>query len=444
VKPSLLIVDDDPGILTALRERFTARGYEVSTATDGDKALAAAHERPDVVLLDLQLPKRDGLEVLTALRQRDDGLTIVMITAHGTVTKAVAAMKAGAYDFVEKPFDSDQLEKTVARAAERARLLRRDRARAETSPATTVIGDSAAMQKLLATATKAAASDATILVTGESGTGKEVLAQQIHRWSSRVDEALIAVNCAALAESLLESELFGHERGAFTGADRKQPGRIELAHRGTLFLDEIGEVTPAFQAKLLRVLQERTFERVGGRETVQVDVRIVAATNRDLQAAVGEGRFREDLFYRLNVIALHMPPLRDRREDIIPLARHFATEFGARSGREFTFDAAFETRIRGYAWPGNVRELRNVIERATVMADSETIGIDDLPPEVLTTAALPAEGYHAKVEACRRQLLQEALAQTDGNRTRAAELLGLQRTYLARLLRQYGIGNEHG
>jgi transcriptional regulator with PAS, ATPase and Fis domain len=295
------------------------------------------------------------------------------------------------------------------------------------------------MRALLLTARKAAASDATVLLTGESGTGKEVIAQQIHRWSPRAQEPMVAVDCSALAENLLESELFGHERGAFTGADRRRPGRFELAHRGTLFLDEIGELAPALQVKLLRALQERTFERVGGREPIAVDVRVIAATNRDLAAAVRDGRFREDLFYRLDVIRLQLPPLRERRDDVVPLARAFLQSLARRQGRVLELLPAAEQRLAAYGWPGNVRELRNAIERAAVLCEGGAITADDLPQEVIATAP-PATGFHAEVEACRRRLLLEALQKCSGNRTRAAELLGLQRTYLVRLLRQYGLG----
>ncbi len=436
---TLLIADDDPGILAALAERFTARGYEVTTAVDGAAALAAAAERPDVVLLDLQMPKLDGLAVLERLRAADETATVVVLTAHGSIERAVTAMKAGAYDFVEKPFDSERLEETIARAAERARLLRRDRARAAPPDRTDALGESPAMQELTKTAQKAARSDATILVTGESGCGKEVLARHLHAWSPRADEPLVAVHCAALPESLVESELFGHERGAFTGAERRHIGFVERAHRGTLFLDEIGELPATFQVKLLRVLQERTFERVGGREPIRVDTRIIAATNRDLRQEIDAGRFRDDLFYRLAVIQLSVPPLRDRRDDIVPLARRFLGEFAARAGTPANLDDGAARRLRAHDWPGNVRELRNVIERATALMDGATLTVDDLPPELVAAGEPPPAGFHASVDAHRRALLVDALARHDGNRTRAAEELGLQRTYLARLLKQYGI-----
>ena len=439
MKARLLIVDDDVHILAALRERFLARGYQVDTAGDGDAALRAVRQQPDAVILDLQLPRRDGISVLQRLLEDGVETTVIVITAHGSVAKAVEAMKAGAWDFLEKPFEAARLEEAVGRAVERSRLRRRDRAAAAPGGSGEPIAQSLVMQELLATAKKAAASDATVLLCGESGTGKEVLAQAIHRWSPRAHEAFVATNCAAVAETLAESELFGHERGAFTGADKRQPGRIELAHRGTLFLDEVGELPVALQSKLLRVLQERAFERVGGRDTIHVDTRVVAATNRDLPAAVAVATFREDLFYRLAVIPLTVPPLRERRDDIEPLARAFVAGFGAKAGRVVTIADEALRRLRAHRWPGNVRELRNALERAVVLCEGEVLGADDLPPEVIQADELPPTGFHAQAEAYRRRLLVEALQRCGGSRTKAAELLGLQRTYLARMLRQYGL-----
>ncbi|MFQ5507317.1 MAG: sigma-54 interaction domain-containing protein, partial [Planctomycetota bacterium] len=291
------------------------------------------------------------------------------------------------------------------------------------------------------TARKAANSQATILLLGESGTGKEVLARQIHAWSPVSDGALVAVNCAALSETLLESELFGHEKGAFTGALARKKGRIELAHGGSLFLDEIGDVSEAFQAKLLRVLEERSFERVGGAQTIEVDVRLIAATNRDLAARVAEGAFRQDLYYRLNVIAIPLPPLRERPDDIPALAGHFAEVMARESTRPgLSISPEAMAVLRGHAWPGNIRELRNAIERAIVLADGDELTPEDLPPDlVAVSSARPSSGFHEQVEAWRRKLLEEALLSCNGNRTRAAEKLGLQRTYLARLIRKYGL-----
>ncbi|MBI2930773.1 MAG: sigma-54-dependent Fis family transcriptional regulator, partial [Planctomycetes bacterium] len=285
-----------------------------------------------------------------------------------------------------------------------------------------------------------AKSDLTVLLLGESGTGKEVVARLVHRMSGRAGGPFVAVNCVALNENLLESELFGHEKGAFTGAAGRRTGKIELAHGGTLFLDEIGDISAAFQAKLLRVLQERSFERVGGNEAIEVDVRVIAATNRDLKKAVAEQRFREDLFYRLNVISVSLPPLRDRRADILPLAETFLKRM-ARGATVFSAEA--RAVLEGYAWPGNVRELKNAVERAAVLSEGAEIGLADLPAEVMASAPAAGggpEGFHGRVDSARRRIVEEALAKCEGNQTKAAELLGLQRTYLARLIRQMGLG----
>ena len=310
--PRILVVDDDANINQALTDRFKARGFTVSSAASGKEAFSKiSREHPDAVLLDLQLPEGDGFWVLKRLREESIEATVIVITAFGTVDKAVQAMQEGAYDFIQKPFEPKLVEETVRRALERTSLQRVVRAHPDDAP---IVG----LESIIETARKAAKSDATILLLGESGTGKEVIARALHRWSGRVDGPFVAVNAAALNETLLESELFGHEKGAFTGAHARRAGKFELAHGGTIFLDEIGDVTPALQAKLLRVLQERTFERVGGTEPISVDVRVIAATNRDLKARVADGSFRNDLYYRLNVVSLTLPPLRDRRAEIRP------------------------------------------------------------------------------------------------------------------------------
>jgi DNA-binding NtrC family response regulator len=422
--PQILVVDDDPHIRQALVDRFIARKFDVRAAGSGREALSKiAHEQPDVVLLDLQLPEGDGFWLLGQLRDEGIDATVVVITAFGTVDKAVQAMKEGAYDFIQKPFEPALVEEAVRRALERSKLRRTVRAQA-TEPV--VIGLAAAMEL----ARKAAKSDATVLLLGESGTGKEVIARYIHR-----SGPFVAVNAAALAETVLESELFGHEKGAFTGAVARRAGKFELAHGGTIFLDEIGDITPAMQTKLLRVIQERAFERVGGSETLTVEVRVIAATNRDLRRRVAEGKFREDLFYRLNVLSITLAPLRERRADVRPLAEHFLREL--KPGMTFapgTLDA-----LERYDWPGNARELRNAIERAVALHEGEEIGPGDLPPELLLSESLPPDSFHGQVEGFRRRLIRETLARCGGNQTRAAEDLQLQRTYLARLIRQLGI-----
>ncbi|HLY09176.1 MAG TPA: sigma-54 dependent transcriptional regulator [Planctomycetota bacterium] len=422
--PRLLVVDDDAHIRQALVDRFAARKFDVHSAGSGREALTRiTNEHPDVVLLDLQLPEGDGFWVLKQLREEGAETTVVVITAFGTVDKAVQAMKEGAYDFIQKPFEPALVEETVRRALERSSLRRTVRAQAAEP---VVIGLAAALE----TAKKAAKSDATVLLLGESGTGKEVIARTIHR-----SGPFVAVNAAALAETLLESELFGHEKGAFTGAVARRAGKFELAHGGTLFLDEIGDITPALQAKLLRVLQERAFERVGGTETITVDVRVIAATNRDLRKRVAEGAFREDLFYRLNVLSITLAPLRERRADIRPLAEHVLREL--KPG--VAFGPGVMEAFERYDWPGNVRELRNAIERAVALHEGEAIGPGDLPPELLLSGSLPPDSFHGQVEDFRRRLIRETLARFGGNQTRAAEALKLQRTYLARLIRQLGI-----
>ncbi len=341
-------------LAVALAERFAARGFAVSTAASGREAFAKlSRERPDVTLLDLQLPEGDGFWVLRRVREEGIEATIVVITAFGTVDRAVQAMKEGAYDFIQKPFEPSLVEETVRRTLERTALKRTVRAQASEVP---LVGLAAAAE----VARKAARSDATVILLGESGTGKEVIARSIHLWSGRADGPFVAVNAAALAETLLESELFGHEKGAFTGAQSRRAGKFELAHGGTIFLDEIGDIPAATQAKLLRVLQERSFERVGGTETISVDVRVIAATNCDLKERVSKGGFRDDLYYRLNVVSITLPPLRERRGDIRPLAGHFLKEL--RPAARFA-PGTIEVLER-HDWPGNARELRNAIERA--------------------------------------------------------------------------------
>ncbi|MCB9919334.1 MAG: sigma-54-dependent Fis family transcriptional regulator [Planctomycetes bacterium] len=444
MKPSLLIVDDDASILESLRERFEARGYAVTTASSGEEALEALANRPSLALLDLELPRGDGQSVLEEVARRGIETTIVVITAHGSVERAVRAMRAGAYDFVEKPFDTGLLEQSMQRALERSRLVRSVEAtRAETAM-TKLVAESKPMHDLLDTARKVAESNSSVLILGESGTGKELLARFLHEHSHRADAPFVPIHCAALSESLLESELFGHEKGAFTGAVARKKGRLEIAHGGTVFLDEIGDLPESFQVKLLRVLQERSFERVGGTTELRVDVRILAATHRDLEQRIREGAFREDLYYRLNVISLTLPPLRDRPGDVVALARSFVELLAKDLGRvEPELDDDAIDALCKHSWPGNVRELRNAIERALVLGDGVSITTDDLPIDVWFSGkgaenARDSGGFHAQVEAARLRILEEALAACDGNRTRAAERLGLQRTYFARLWKKYG------
>ncbi len=439
---NLLIVDDDANIRESLRDRFVARGHDVSTAVDGKDALVKIRrDRPDLVLLDIQMPELDGIGVLQKLQHDGVDVTVVVITAFGTVDRAVQAMKNGAYDFIQKPFEPALVEETVKRALERTNLQSENRALKAGKDEAGPVAEDPRSKETLDLAIRAAKSAATVLLLGESGTGKEVLAHEIHRRSPRAAGPFVAVNCVAIPETLLESELFGHEKGAFTGAIARRQGKVELAHRGTLFLDEIGDITPGFQAKLLRVLQERAFERVGGNETIHVDIRVVAATNRDLKTAVAEGKFREDLFYRLNVVSIPVPPLRERRGDIRALVQRFVAG-AAREAKRPAPAVPEEVMklIEAQPWPGNVRELKNVIERAVVLIEGDELTPGDLPQEMTASGggAVPG-GFHDQVAEQRKKIVKEALERCGGNQTRAAEVLGLQRTYLARLIRQMGL-----
>ncbi|MFI5342060.1 MAG: sigma-54-dependent transcriptional regulator [Candidatus Methylomirabilales bacterium] len=443
----ILVVDDDPDIRELLSDRLQLMRLEVACASDGEEALALLRqEAPPLTLLDLQLPRVSGMEVLHAIGREGIETTVIVITAWGTPERAVEAMRAGAYDFIPKPLDPAHLEVVINKALERDSLREENRLlHGELdSLDRPLIGESPAIQDLMRTAQQAAVSNATILLRGESGTGKEILARAIHRWSPRRNRPLVTVNCVALSEELLESELFGHEKGAFTGAHQKKQGKAELANGGTLFLDEIGDIRPALQAKLLRLIQEQEFERVGGTRPIRVEVRFVAATNTDLERAMKEGRFRQDLYYRLNVVTLVLPPLRERKGDVEPLARHFVEKYSAELKRwPSPISPAALAILTQYKWPGNVRELENAIERAVVLSVGSEIGPKDLPllmDKPSDEASEESAGtYHEAVLQFKRELLRSALAQASGNQTRAAEALGLQRTYLSRLLKDLGI-----
>jgi DNA-binding NtrC family response regulator len=442
----ILLVDDEPFNLDLLAQELGELGHATDRARSGPEALQQVEAlHPDLVLLDYMMPGMNGLDVLAEMRAREWDVPVVMITAHGSIDVAVQAMKLGAQDFVLKPFAPDHIALVVERALEHGRLSRDAVALAEELDERyrLIAGRSAQMAHAVELSRKAAASRATVLLLGESGVGKEVFARAIHGWSERRPEPFIAINCVGLARELLESELFGHEKGAFTGAHRLKKGKLELAHRGTVLLDEVGDISQELQTKLLRFLQEREFERVGATRAISVDVRIIAATNRDLETAVKEGRFREDLYHRLNVVPITLPPLRERREDIPELARHFLERF-ARETKKRVTDIAPEAleKLRAYSWPGNVRELANVIERAVVLGQGPRIALGDLPPRVI--APEPDVGsetgsYHAAVNAYRRQLLAAALARTGGNRAAAAAALGMHRTHLMRLIKALGI-----
>ncbi len=445
----ILIVDDEKNYLVVLQALLADAGYEVLTAQSGPQALAlAAEEEPDLVITDMRMPKMSGLDLIERLKARFSEMPIIVMTAYGTVENAVGAMKAGATDYISKPFENTELMLTVQKALKIRRLLFQNRLlKEELKGYGEIIGDSKAMRQVYALIDKVAATRATVLLTGESGTGKELIARAIHARSPRAEEAFVAVNCMALTETLLESELFGHEKGAFTGATSRRKGRFELAHGGTLFLDEVGEMSPSLQVKLLRVLQERAFERVGGTQPLSVDVRIVAATNRDLTQAVEAGQFREDLFYRLNVVRIEVPPLSQRREDLPALVAHFVQKYAAQVGRPApqVEKEAMELIYR-HPWPGNVRELENAIERAVILAgDSITAG--DLPLELrpgqepAAATELPQDvSLNDALEDLERRMIVRALAQAGGVAAHAAEALGLTKSNLAYKLKKYGLG----
>jgi two-component system response regulator AtoC len=457
---TILIVDDERSLRESLAELFTADGHQVLEAGDGDEALTLLKETavcPDAILLDLKMPGRDGIATLQALRADPErkGIPVVMITAFGSSEQTIAAMRIGAYDYIAKPFDPDEILRTIGRAVEVSRLSReveRLRACAGTlggEDETALIGRHPTMREVFKLIGKVALSDATVLITGESGTGKEMVARAIHRHSLRAQLSLVTVNCAAIPENLLESELFGYERGAFTGATQPKPGRLELAQGGTLFLDEIGELPLGTQVKLLRVLQEHTFERLGGKATLRVDFRLLAATNLDLEQLLRDGRFREDLFYRLNVVRIALPPLRSRRSDIPELAEYFLRRHRAkRADGPVGFSDEAHRALLLYDYPGNIRELENLIQRAVVLARGPVIGPDDLPallnghpasetePRLRELLTMPLEQATRALE---RILISNALVRSEGNKAEAARALGIHRQYLYTKLKEYGM-----
>jgi two-component system, NtrC family, response regulator AtoC len=455
----ILVVDDEANLRRVLAAQLGRDGYEVHTAPDGEAALAFLREHHvDLVITDLRMPNLGGMDLLRAALRDQPELPVIILTAHGTVDTAVEALKTGAFDYISKPFDQDEVRLVVRKALRTRALASRDASRQpaaepeetrEDAASTNrfgIIGTSRAVVDLYALIDKVAPTPSTVLVTGESGTGKELVARALHEESSRKDGPFIKVNCAAIPTTLMESELFGHEKGAFTGAVGSKPGRFELASGGTLFLDEIGEIPPEMQVKLLRVLQESEFERVGGVRTLRVHVRLVAATNRDLKKEIDLGGFREDLFYRLNVVPINLAPLRDRRDDIPDLARFFLTRFNRRLNKSISGieEAALELLTR-HRWPGNIRELENIIERAVLFADGDQITVADLPAElsegprglggpsmpVSADGQLGGEGLKEQVKAVtvqlERQIIIRALDQTSGNVTHAARLLKISR-----------------
>jgi len=457
VTAHILVADDELAPRSILDNLLTREGYEVVAVEDGEAALAQLNEHHfDLLITDLQMPKVDGLELLREV-QRAGGSTLCMVlTGHASIESAIEAMRTGAFDYLTKPFKGDGLRLQVQRALEYGKLQRENRnLRRQVRDKykfANLVGDSPQMQRIYRIIGKVADSDATVLIEGESGTGKELLARAIHFNSGRAHRPLVPINCGAIPKDLLESELFGHVKGAFTGATTSRAGRFELADGGTLFLDEIGEMSPDLQVKILRVLQEQEFERVGGTKTQKVDVRVVAATNKELEEEVEAGRFREDLYYRLNVIPITVPPLRQRTGDIPLLIHHFlALQNERRSTDDSLSDEAVEI-LCGYPYPGNVRELENLVERLVVLAEGPVIGVDDLPAKIRATPphaggiplTIPAEGLVLKevLEELEHHIIDQALERSDGVKSKAAKLLGLNRTTLVEKLRKRGMLDE--
>jgi DNA-binding NtrC family response regulator len=450
--PHLLFIDDEATLRGLMAERLTERGFEVVEADSGERALELLDQFAfDIVITDLRLPGIDGSRVIEAARERYPGIVAIVITGFGTVKDAVDAIKRGASDFIAKPFQFDELMHVLQKAMEQRRLTTENaylRSQLEERHQFgNILGHSRPMQKLFHLLETVARSNSTILITGETGTGKEVVARAIHHNGARKQQRFVALNCSAIPETLLEAELFGHVRGAFTGAVGARQGRFEQAHKGTLFLDEVGTMSTALQMKLLRALQEREFERVGDSQTIKVDVRVIAATNSELSKMVAEGTFREDLYYRLHVIPIQLPPLRERRDDIPVLVKHFLEKFAP--GMAMQVSQGAMRALMAYTWPGNVRQLENAIERAVALsAGRREVAVTDLPAEVQTTpettetpfvdfpdSGLDLPAYLAKIE---RDLIQRSLDRTGGNRNKAAELLRIKRTTLVEKLKRLG------
>lgn len=446
---TVLVVDDEPSNLSSLRKIFERESMRVLTAEGAKTALEQVRQhRVQVALIDLMMPGTSGAELLRALREVAPDTEVVLMTAYGTVETAVQAMRDGAYDFVEKPLKRMNIVKTVRKAAERHSLLAENRSLKRELRLLTnreIIGQSSALRRVLDIGSQAAPSSATVLLLGESGTGKELIARYIHRNSTRANGPFVAVNCSAIPEAILEAELFGHERGAFTGAAVRRGGRFARAAGGSLFLDEIGELTPAVQVKLLRVLQDGEYEPLGG-DTVRADVRIVAATNRKLEEEVAAGRFREDLYYRLNVIAITSPPLRSRREDVPLLVDHFLGIYCAKNGRRrMAVTAEAMAKLIDFSWPGNVRQLENVVERAVVLSRSDSLGLDDLP-EAVTRASVPGEAslvfdIGTPLAQLEQRMIRETLKRTEGDKSLAAQLLGISTRTIYRKLDEASEGS---
>lgn len=443
---TILIIDDEKNIREGLSAALELDGYSVKLAANGAEGLALIEKGDiDLVITDLRMPGISGEEVLAKVRGESPGIPVIVLTGHGSIDTAVDAMRNGAYDFLTKPLSLDRLSLIVKRAlAGRELEIRHSSLQQELNAQASfesIIGKSAEMQRIFQMVRKAADSKASVLITGESGTGKELIANALHNLSPRKSNPFIKVHCAALSETLLESELFGHEKGAFTGAAARKRGRFELANTGTIFLDEIGEINQNVQIKILRVLQDKRFERVGGEETLEVDVRVIAATNRNLEEEIAQGRFREDLFYRLNVVHIQVPPLRDRKDDIPLMLNAFLDEFNRENNKSITgFDSRSRSALYKYDWPGNIRQLRNCVESAVVMCSGNEITLEDLPPTVRGAAELnviqvPVGITMAEAE---KIIIQQNLASNQGNKSKTADILGIGRKTLHRKLEEYG------
>ncbi|MBE6351521.1 MAG: sigma-54-dependent Fis family transcriptional regulator [Treponema bryantii] len=450
MKFTILTIDDEENIRNGLADNFELEGYEVKQAASGKEGLQLIEKGDiDLVITDLRMDGISGQEVVNQVTSKYPGLPIIVLTGHGSIEDATSAIKMGAYDFLTKPLDLTHLNKIVKNALQGRELaLQKTQLLKELNNFKTLdkmVGKSAELRKVSETISKVAPSKATVLITGESGVGKELVADAIHNLSNRKDKPFVKVHCAALSESLLESELFGHEKGSFTGADTMQKGRFELAHGGTIFLDEIGEINQSIQVKILRVLQEKKFERVGGEKTIDVDVRIVAATNKNLEEEVKAGRFREDLYYRLNVVRIQMPSLRERKDDIPLLVKSFLREFNLENEKNVTgFDAKSKAAILKYNWPGNIRELRNCVECAVVMCNGEEITLEDLPVSVRESVEdkniiIP---HGITLDEAEKIIIQNSLTIAGGNKTKAAQILGIGRKTLHRKLQEYGMESE--
>lgn len=450
----ILIVDDEPRVRESIRSILEDEGYAVVEASDGREGLTrVAADKPDSVLLDIWMPDLDGIEVLRGIKQLDADLPVIIMSGHGTIETAVKAAKLGAYDFLEKPLSIDKLELVLRNALSQRALLEKNRAlKGEGEGESEFIGVSQVITSLLEQVRIVAPTQASVLITGENGTGKELLARFIHSSSRRGGEAFVAVNCAAIPETLIESELFGHERGAFTGASSRKMGKFDLAHRGTLFLDEIGDMSLATQAKILRVLEEKAFQRVGGNRDISVDVRVIAATNKDLKDGIVRGQFREDLFFRLNVFPFHLPPLRERREDIPQLLNRFLSEYGRMYGKpDLAFDPEAEGVLVAYTWPGNVRELRNMAERLAIISNRKVIDLSMIPPSIrdqkrgsesVMDPSSEESDYRRAKELFERDFFTRRLEENDWNISKTSEAVGLERSNLHRKMKQLGIRKE--